>query len=475
MGIVPLRGKTLKVESTRGRSRDILAEKEGNLKAEDQTISLNRKAMHEVEDQRKVVCFLQPNFTDVLKSDDTGGKRFAVTVFDDCDTIHVRVLCGEKSSKSAESEKRVAFKKFQELPRCDEVSTVASDLISTLPPLDEPQIAILVSEDDHIRACVRSKANEPIEVAAVLRQPRKAQLYSRSHGILESSLLEDRKVAVVGLGSGGSQVVIELAKAGVGKFVLVDFDRIELHNIIRHVCGLTDLGRLKTNVMRDRVLDKNPFAEVETHNTSINNLEDARRILKGCDLIIAATDNIRSRLNINALSIELGIATLYGKCAVRAAGGEVLRVRPKVGPCFSCIYAAASLEAVQEETSSFRQAREANPPYVGDDEVKATIQVGLSSDINPISNMLVKLALVELCRGKDSALKTLETDLQASYYMWANRREQLYASYPKEGFHRFDKPSILRWYPLMKERDPECKACQELNVSDENAGFFAGN
>lgn len=429
--------------------------------------------MHEVQDERKVVCFLQPNFTDALKNNEAGEKRFSVTVFDDCDTLHVRVHCNDKSS-NPEPEKRVAFKVFKELPQCSEILDIASSLISSLPALDVSQVAILVSEDDHVRACVRPKSTEPVEQAAVLRQPRKAQLYSRSHGILESSLLEDCKVAVVGLGSGGSQVVIELAKAGVGKFILVDFDRIELHNIVRHVCGLSDLGRLKTNVMRDRILDKNPFAEVEIHNTNINNLEDARKILKGSDIIIAATDNIRSRLNINTLSLELGIPTLYGKCAVRAAGGEVLRVRPKVGPCFSCIYADASMEAAAEEMSSFRQAREANPPYVGDDEVKATIQVGLSSDINPVSNMLVKLALVELCRGKDSALKTLEGDLEAPYYMWANRREQQYAGYPADGFHRFDKPAILRWYPMMSERKADCKTCHDMEVSQENVDFFAG-
>lgn len=429
--------------------------------------------MHEVEDQRKVVCFLQPNFTDILKNDEANVKRFSVTAFDDCDTLHVRVQCHDKSSES-EPDQRVAFKVLKELPQPSEILDIASNLISGLPALDEPQVAILVSEDDHVRACVRPKSTEPLEQAAVLRQPRKTQLYSRSHGILESSLLEDRKVAIVGLGSGGSQVAIELAKAGVGKFVLVDFDRMELHNIVRHICGISDLGRLKTNVMRDRILDKNPFAEVETFNTNINDLEEARKIFTGCDIIVAATDNIRSRLNINTLSIELGIPTLYGKCAVRAAGGEVLRVRPKDGPCFSCIYANAAVEASTEEMSSFRQAREANPPYVGDEEVKATIQVGLSSDINPVSNMLVKIALVELCRGKDSALKTLETDLKASYYMWANRREQQYAAYPEDGFLRFDKPAILRWYPVMSERKADCKTCQDIDVSAENVDFFAG-
>ena len=241
--------------------------------------------MHEIEDQRKVVCFLQPNFTDVLKSGETGKKQFTVTVFDDCDTIHVRVLRDSKSSQTG-PEKRVAFKVFKELPPSSEILDICTNLISNLPTLDEPQVAILVSEDDHVRACVRPKSSESLEQAAVLRQPRKAQLYSRSHGILESSLLENRKVAVVGLGSGGSPVIIELAKAGVGKFVLVDFDRFELHNIVRHVCGLSDLGRLKTNVMRDRVLDKNPFAEVEIFNTNINNAEEARKCSKDATLLL---------------------------------------------------------------------------------------------------------------------------------------------------------------------------------------------
>lgn len=416
---------------------------------------------------------MQPNFTDVLKRKaETEQKVFSVTSFDDCDTFHVRVECIDKSIQR-EPEKRVAFKLFKELPQPTELQQIASSLVNSLADLNEPQIAILFSEDDHVRAYVRPNSDKPVEQATVLCQPSTSQLYSRSRGILESSLLKDRRVAVVGLGSGGSHVVIELAKAGVGKFTLVDYDRIELQNIIRHICGLTDLGRLKTNAMRDRILEKNPFAEVKGYNTDINNLEEARKILKGCDIIIAATDNIRSRFNINTLSLELGIPALYGSCAVRAAGGQVVRVRPNVGPCFSCIYVDAAMEAIQEEMSSFHQAREAQPPYVGDDEVEATIQVGLSSDIVPIANMLVKLALVELCRGKDSALTTLEKDLEASFYMWANRREQQYAGYTADSFHRFDEPGILRWYPMRSERRPDCKICQNMEGSAKNRAFFS--
>lgn len=208
-----------------------------------------------------------------------------------------------------------------------------SELVADLADLNEPQIGILVSEDDHVRVYVRPESDKPVEEATVLCLPSRFHLFSNSQGILEPGLLEDRKVAVVGLGSGGSHVVMELVKSGVGKFVLVDYDRIELQNVIRHVCGLSDLGRLKTNAMRDRILEKNPFAEAEIYNSDVNNLKEAREIFQGCDIIIAATDNIRSRFNINNLSLELGIVSLYGACSVRAAGGQVVHVRPKDGPC----------------------------------------------------------------------------------------------------------------------------------------------
>ena len=47
---------------------------------------------------------------------------------------------------------------------------------------------------------------------------------------LELNILEGKRVMIVGLGSFGSQIAIELAKAGVGHFALMDFDRVELHN-----------------------------------------------------------------------------------------------------------------------------------------------------------------------------------------------------------------------------------------------------
>jgi len=285
--------------------------------------------------------------------------------------------------------------------------------------------------------------------------PEKSELYSRSNGILETSVLEKSKVGIVGLGSGGSAIAVELAKAGVGKFVLIDFDRLELSNIARHASGIEDLGRYKTKAVKDLIRSKNPYTEVQTDEFDINeDVERAEDLLKDCNLIIAATDNNRSRYNINDISLNHGIVSLFPRALTRAVGGDILKVRPKLGPCLSCFLPKTS----EEEVSSFGQARRQNPAYVADDDVKSFIQVGLSSDILPITNMTVKLALVELSRGTPSGISSLEDDLIADYYIWANRRDNKFADWPKMEYGA-KSLSILRWYGARLSRKDNCVSC----------------
>lgn len=71
--------------------------------------------MHEIEAQRKVVCFLQPNFTDKLKREEAGDKQFSLTVrylMTVMLDLHVRVLHNNKSDQAG-PEKRMAFKVFK--------------------------------------------------------------------------------------------------------------------------------------------------------------------------------------------------------------------------------------------------------------------------------------------------------------------------------------------------------------------------
>ena len=87
-------------------------------------------------------------------------------------------------------------------------------------------------------------------------------IFSRNKGILETGVMSQKRVVILGCGSVGSLVAMELARSGVGHFCLMDADIIEYHNICRHQCGLEDVGDLKVNALERKILNINPRAEV---------------------------------------------------------------------------------------------------------------------------------------------------------------------------------------------------------------------
>lgn len=83
--------------------------------------------------------------------------------------------------------------------------------------------------------------------------------------------LQNASAMVVGLGAVGGYIVEALARAGVGRLILVDFDTFDETNINRQVLALTStVGRKKTEVARERVLDINPDCRVETKDMFVN-------------------------------------------------------------------------------------------------------------------------------------------------------------------------------------------------------------
>lgn len=334
-----------------------------------------------------------------------------------------------------------------------------------------------VTSDDTIRVQIRedglvqvwpAHSDTPVRPEII---PAKADLYSRNKGLLELDILEKKRVMIVGLGSFGSQIAIELAKAGVGHFALMDFDRIELHNLARHTATTHDLGRLKTDVIADAIIGKNPYANVECYPIDIN--QHPSLLIKECtksDLVICATDNNRSRFNLSDALVKTATTGIFGRAITRAEGGDVFRYRPG-GPCYCCLlgngWYDSTMEEITDEASARRDGRIA--AYTSPEEADAMVQVGLSADIEPMCNMMVKLALVELSHGAPSGITSLEEEFAFPYYMWANRRERNYtnwASFANPGH----MPTIMRWYGVELERDEHCALCgtaSHLDVGDE--------
>lgn len=291
-------------------------------------------------------------------------------------------------------------------------------------------------------------------------------IYSRSAGLIENGALLKKRVLIIGLGSFGSVIAVDLAKAAVGNFALMDFDRLERHNVVRHACFLKDVGRLKTDAVEELILGKNPYAQVDKFPVDMNSdLDLLAREIDRADLVICATDNNTSRFNLSKLLIEHPKVCLFGRAVTRAEGGDVFRYRPG-GPCYCCLIGNEWFDSAAEEITDVQAAR-ANgriAAYVSAEDADAMVQVGLASDIEPITNMLVKLALVELSRGTDSGIAALEDELTFDYYMWANRRERRHRNwspFPNGG----NRPTILRWYGAPIERSADCSLCSKGEIA----------
>ena len=298
--------------------------------------------------------------------------------------------------------------------------------------------------------------------------PSKDDLYSRSKGILEVNILEAKRVMIVGLGSFGSQIAIELAKAGVGNFSLFDFDRVELHNLARHTCTIKDLGRLKTDAIYDAIVGKNPYAHVEKFPIDINkDLQLLNNEISKADIVICATDNNTSRFNISEALVKQQKMGIFGRAVTRAEGGDVFKYTPG-GPCYCCLIGAGWYDTTAEEITNEDSARQNGQiaAYTSPEDAETMVQVGLSSDIDPICNLMVKLTLMELSRGKESGISCLEDELVYDYYMWANRRERRHANWaplPNAG----NRPTILRWYGAKIKKVENCPLCSKHIALDE--------
>ena len=300
------------------------------------------------------------------------------------------------------------------------------------------------------------------------------ELSTRRSGILETTILADKSVLCVGVGTGGAHVALELAKCGVGSFALVDRDRLSVGNVARHPGGISQVGRFKVNVIRDLILDKNPDAIVTTHSLDLNftNQEELKELIAKSDLVVCGTDNRQSKLLVNQLCIAANVPAIYGGAFRRAFGGQVLRVRPKISPCQQCFVAVMPEEASNVEISSASDATD-----IAYSDQPVAIEPGLSLDVLPIANMVTKLALSELLKGKTTTLRVLERDYDAPWYLWLNRPEPAtpYANWPPLS-ESSDEMTINRWYGIYFDRDAECPACGNfLSSLAANYGLHLGN
>lgn len=181
-----------------------------------------------------------------------------------------------------------------------------------------------------------SPKQPPMTREEVLRYSR--HLLIPEVGLAGQQKLKAASVLVIGTGGLGSPVAMYLAAAGVGRIGLVDYDVVDFSNLQRQVIhGTSQIGVLKVESAKQRLLDLNPAVEVVTYNEPFTS-DNALRIAEGYDLIIDGTDNFPTRYLVNDVCAKLGIPNVYGSIFRFDGQVSIFDGSDPNTPCYRCLF-----------------------------------------------------------------------------------------------------------------------------------------
>ncbi len=109
-----------------------------------------------------------------------------------------------------------------------------------------------------------------------------------------TEMLQKASVGIAGCGGLGSNAAVALVRAGIGKLILADHDRVELSNLNRQYYFISDLGIPKVEALERRLKDINPEVEIEARDIELTP-ETIGDIFSGADLLIEALDRAESK------------------------------------------------------------------------------------------------------------------------------------------------------------------------------------
>ena len=135
------------------------------------------------------------------------------------------------------------------------------------------------------------------------------------HGKELQQAFSSATVAVCGLGGLGSNIAIHLARADVGKLILIDFDRVDITNLHRQQYKADQIGMYKTVVLAENLKEIAPYVSVEIHTERITE-DNALTLLRSADIICEAFDDAECK----AMLTNTVLSELPDKYLVAASG-----------------------------------------------------------------------------------------------------------------------------------------------------------
>ncbi len=115
------------------------------------------------------------------------------------------------------------------------------------------------------------------------------QALTERHGAERQKAFTDAAVAVCGLGGLGSNISIALTRAGIGRLILIDFDKVDITNLHRQQYKASQIGMYKTEALAGNLREISPYTELITHTVKLDE-DNMHEILKDADIICEAFD-----------------------------------------------------------------------------------------------------------------------------------------------------------------------------------------
>lgn len=161
----------------------------------------------------------------------------------------------------------------------------------------------------------------------------------RQRRIPELAGLEHVQIVVVGAGSVGAPIALDLAKASVGRLDLIDYDGYDVNNAVRHVLETDLAGEPKATAVATKCRALNPFVAAHGHVVALGYSRDAHalfdELLSTATLVVETTGAATVGRFVSGRARAAGVPVVVAGLTAASYGADVLTIRPD-GPCFDC-------------------------------------------------------------------------------------------------------------------------------------------
>ena len=215
--------------------------------------------------------------------------------------------------------------------------------------------------------------------------------------------LSGKRVVVVGCGALGSHVSVMLAEAGVGFLTLIDPEDLNAENAMRHVLGMTHVGKRKVEALRAHIQAKLPSVEVRAIGESVDDaLARERGMFAAADVVVLATGDHTLELAISETA-RREVRLVHAWVEAQGVGGHVLVDGKDSVGCLACLYEsdeqfglvcrASFCAPGQVFTRTLAGCAGVFTPFGAMDAQRAAIEAARAT-IDALSGRIVKSALI---------------------------------------------------------------------------------